>query len=235
MFAVEGNPVPAVTAKEMREVDRVATEDVGLHLLSMMENAGRAVAGTVREHAETEGPVTVLAGGGGNGGGGLVAARHLNNSNRTVRVVLDRPPNELSGVPARQLRVLRATDVAVSTTSPPPEGIAIDAVIGYGLRKAARGRAAELIERANEFRTLVSLDVPSGVDATSGDDPGPAVIPDRTVTLALPKTGLAGVSTGDLELADIGIPPSVFERAGISYEDPFGGRERVPVTVENGI
>jgi len=72
-----GRAVPAVTAAEMAEVDRVAVDEVGLRLLQMMENAGRTLAAQVR--ALADGPVTVLAGSGGNGGGGLAAARELAN------------------------------------------------------------------------------------------------------------------------------------------------------------
>lgn len=67
---------------------------------------------------------------------------------------------------------------------------------------------------------MVSLDVPSGIDATTGDELGIAVVPDRTLTLALPKTGLGHV-TGPLFLADIGIPASVYGRLDLGYETPF--------------
>jgi NAD(P)H-hydrate epimerase len=229
----------------MAEVDRVATEEVGLHLLSMMENAGRTLAVEVRERTPPGESITVFAGAGGNGGGGLVAAKHLANAGRDVRVVLDRDPDEYEGVPARQLGVLDATAVVVSTEIETSEsddepsisgGTAVDALVGYGLQSAARGRVAELIEATEAFERVVSLDVPSGLDATTGERPGVAVTPDAVVTLALPKPGLAAVhdregDPADLLLADIGIPAGVYDRAGIAYEDPFGGRDRVPLVV----
>ena len=67
---------------------------------------------------------------------------------------------------------------------------------------------------------VLSLDVPSGLDATTGEAPGPVVCPERTLTLALPKTGLWGLP-GELYLADIGIPPEVYQRLGLSFELPF--------------
>jgi NAD(P)H-hydrate epimerase len=67
----------------------------------------------------------------------------------------------------------------------------------------------------------VSLDVPSGIDATTGETMGEAVAPTRTVTLALPKTGL-DARTGELYLADISIPRTVYDRLDIEYEPPFG-------------
>ncbi|WP_247006077.1 NAD(P)H-hydrate epimerase [Halorientalis litorea] len=221
-FRTPGGDVPAVTAAEMREVDRVAVADVGVTLLQMMENAGRGLARAVRY--ATDGPVTVLAGNGGNGGGGLVCARHLANRGREVRVVTDRSPDELEGAAAHQHGILSAMDVPV-TVGPdavPASGPVVDALVGYGLTGPLGGTAAEMATALADDGPVVSLDVPSGVDATTGDAPGPHVRPDLTVTLALPKTGL----TPDqycLLLADIGLPAVVFRRAGIDYRNPFDG------------
>ena len=226
----DGRPVTAVTADEMRAVDRVAVEDVGLALLSMMENAGRNLAAETRDLLE--GPVAVLAGGGGNGGGGLACARHLANHGVAVRVALDRDPDELSGATATQWGTLAAMGVApVAEPAAAVEGaaLAVDAVLGYGLSGAPRGRAAELVGAIEGFDgPVLSLDVPSGVDATTGERPGVAVAPDRTLTLALPKTGLAAVE-GAVVLADIAIPAVVYERAGVAYDPPFEGRYRIPL------
>ena len=75
------------------------------------------------------------------------------------------------------------------------------------------------------------LDVQSGIDGDTGAAPGLAIRPAATVTLALPKTGLAFTDTGDLVLADIGIPKEVFRRAGIAYVSPFVGKYRVGLEV----
>lgn len=215
----DGRAVPAVTADEMREVDRIAVEEVGFSLLGMMENAGRHLAETVR--SLDRGPVTVYAGGGGNGGGGLAAARHLANRDATVDVVLDRDPADLDGAAADQLRVLRAMDVPIGVEPEREAALLVDALVGYGLTGELRGLAADLVASIEgRSAPVVSLDVPSGRDATTGETPGPAVEPDVTLTLALPKTGLEGLS-GRLLLADIGIPAVVFERAGIDYTSPF--------------
>jgi NAD(P)H-hydrate epimerase len=252
VFTADGERVPSVTAAEMTAVDRAATDEAGLHLLSMMENAGRNLARETVDRAPVDAPVVVFVGGGGNGGGGLVAARHLANAGRDVTVVTDRDPGAYDGVPARQLDVLSATDATVTTDDPDPTGshgatgdrgaagdrdatphpLAVDALVGYGLREAARGRAAELIEATADFDRVVSLDVPSGLDATTGERPGVAVAPDAVLTLALPKPGLGAVDA-DLRLADIGIPAGVYDRADVAYRDPFGGRYRVDLAVES--
>ncbi|MEF8774830.1 MAG: NAD(P)H-hydrate epimerase [Halobacteriales archaeon] len=227
-----GVRVPAVTADEMREVDRVAVEAFGLSLARMMENAGRTLARHVR--ALGDGPVRVVAGNGGNGGGGLVCARHLANRGRAVAVVLDRDPDALDGAAATQLGVLDAMGVPIrrgfDREGDALDGVVVDALVGYGLSGALRGRARTLVAATNRAPApVVSLDVPSGRDATSGDAPGPVVEPDRTVTLALPKTGLRGA--GDLFLADIGIPAGVFERAGLAYENPFADDDSTRLAV----
>lgn len=114
---------------------------------------------------------------------------------------------------------------SVEITSNPDQlesiGLIVDALIGYGLSDAPHGRPAELIDWSTTASApILSLDVPSGVNATSGDTPGVAVEPDRTLTLALPKTGLRTVS-GDLYLADIAIPEVVYRALEISYVSPF--------------
>ncbi|MCU4718100.1 NAD(P)H-hydrate epimerase [Halapricum hydrolyticum] len=220
-----GRSVTAVTADEMRDVDRDAVEDVGLQLLQMMENAGRILAWHVRDVRESD--VVVVAGNGGNGGGGLTCARHLANRDVPVRVVLDRPSEELSGAAAHQYHILDEMGVSVTSGVESLADVAerttiVDALIGYGLSGDVRPPADAYIDRMNGLSgPTVSLDVPSGIDATSGEPLGEAVSPARTVTLALPKTGLDALA-GKLYLADISIPRTVYERLGIEYEPPFG-------------
>lgn len=229
MFKTEsGLPVPAVTAEQMREIDRLASEEFGLGLLQMMENAGRSLA----EHALTmlegrHGGVSILAGPGGNGGGGLCGARHLSNRGVSVSVILDRDPQRLAGAALAQLGTLLSAGVTpVHLWSDVREAlrrseIVVDALIGYGLRGAPRGRTAELIEICNETAArVIALDLPSGLNATTGAAPGAVVRADRTLTLALPKTGLAH-RPGELYLGDVGIPPAVYARLGLAYEPPF--------------
>lgn len=223
----DGRPVTAVTATEMEEVDRVAVGEVGLQLLQMMENAGRILAWHVRDIRPDGAPVIIVVGNGGNGGGGMACARHLANRNIPVQLIVDRPPDDLSGIAATQYRILDEMDIPTTTTmeqlsSSESQPVVVDAIIGYGLDGEVRPPASGLIERVNELSgPIVSLDVPSGLDATTGDTLGVAVTPTRTVTLALPKTGLEAV-TGTLYLADISIPRTVYERLGIEYTRPFG-------------
>jgi len=221
-----GVPVPAVTASEMAEVDRVAVEDVGLSLLSMMENAGRNLARASRAVVgDRPRSALVVAGGGGNGGGGLAAARHLANQGVEGTVALDRERAALDGAPASQAAALDATDATVldadvdvvdrAVDAVLDVDLAVDALVGYGLDGPLAGTAGDLAQVVDQgAKRALSLDVPSGVRADAGDAPGRAVHPDATLTLALPKPGLVDVP-GDLLLGDIGIPAGVYDRAGV--------------------
>lgn len=226
----DGITVPAVTADQMREVDRIAVEEFGLGILQMMENAGRSLAGNVLDMlGAATGEVTILAGSGGNGGGGICCGRHLHNRGFRVWIVLDTEPKNLGLAASNQLHIVQAAGLQPVAGSEAEDAIrradiVVDALIGYGLRGAPLGRTAELIEWCNKLaRRVLALDVPSGMDATTGETPAAVVRAKRTLTLALPKSGLEHIK-GDLYLADIGIPPQVYERLGLAVEPPFGTR-----------
>ncbi len=231
-----GSP-PPVTAAQMREVDRVATEEFGLPLLSMMENAGRGLAVLVgRKLGSLSGRrVLCLAGKGGNGGGGLAACRHLANSGARVVAIAEEPSS--GSAPEIQRRILAAAGVAVagvedrSRIRPATFDVVLDAVIGYGLSGNPRGSAARLVDMANRGRLRIALDLPSGLDATTGVAYRPCVRAHATLTLALPKVGLLKAEAkryvGQLWLADIGIPPAVYRRLGIDVPVLF----RRPATI----
>lgn len=211
---VPSSALPWITADDMREVDRVMVEDLEIDLVRMMEGAGRCLAQVV-ERVHRPGTAVVLAGSGGNGGGGLVAARHLANHGVDVSIVLSRPPDGLTAVPRQQLAILERMGVRVVDALPVGTDLIVDALVGYSLLGAPRGRTAELIDAAADTgRPVVSLDVPSGLDATSGATPGDVVPASTTVTLAAPKTGLGERErhrcVGRLFLADISVPPSVY-------------------------
>lgn len=216
-----GLVVPAVTTEQMRELDRVAIEEVGPNLYQMMENAGRNLASMCVEmlgEAWATAPVVVLAGTGGNGGGGICAARHLANHGGQVTLVVS-DIDDLADVPAEQFALYRATDGRLAEArelGTIESALTVDAVLGYSLTGAPHGAAADLIGWMSQGDApVLALDIPSGVDATSGDSPGAHVRAATTMTLALPKTGLDVDAVGDLWVADIGIPRRVVERAGI--------------------
>lgn len=235
-----GVAVPAVTEAQMREIDRIAIEDTGPNLFQMMENAGRNLAlaaiGMLGDDWRAA-RVLVLAGSGGNGGGGICAARHLANRDVDVGVCLA-DAGSLGEVPSFQLTVFREAGGAVLESNRQNfagADIILDALVGYSLRGAPGGIIADLIGWANDHKaTVLSLDIPSGVESTTGDAPGRVIRPDRTLTLALPKTGLKEANAGEVILADIGIPAAVVRRMGLGYENPFDDRFMIPISPVGG-
>ena len=224
-----GRAVPALSSREMRELDRIAVEETGPTLLQMMENAGRSMAALVIRSVRAIYPsvrVLVLAGPGGNGGGGVCAARHLGSRVEVVEVCLATHEDRLSEATAVQLSLYRRTgrklvEVEELEGREAPD-VVIDALVGYGLRGPARGTAARLIEWANRSGALVlSLDLPSGLDPDTGRPAGVHIRADATLTLHLPKPGLASAAAGALFLADLGVPAGVTRKLGVEAP-PWG-------------
>jgi NAD(P)H-hydrate epimerase len=203
--------LPAVSEAQMREVDRLMIDDFHIDLLQMMENAGRNLA-ELSLRAFVPAGVLVLAGRGGNGGGGLVAARHLINRGVPVAVALSHDESSMAPVPRHQLDILARMDVTL-LDQPERADLVIDALIGYSLRGDPSGRTAELIDWANEQGgPVLSLDVPSGLDVTTGTPSSPCVSAAATMTIALPKLGLRHVQVGDLYVADISVPAALYRQ-----------------------
>ncbi len=228
---------PALTTAQMAEVDRLMVDEFGIALIQMMENAGRNLAELARRLSGGSAAgrrVAVICGTGNNGGGGMVAARHLHNWGATVRVALVGPPARLKDIPAHQWRILQTLALTGDDPDLPHADWVVDAVIGYGLMGNPRGDAADWIRRINEAgRPVLSLDAPSGLDATTGAPGRPCVRATATLTLALPKTGLLTSAgrpwVGDVWLADIGVPPEVYQRMGIEPGALFGSDTLVRV------
>ena len=237
---IGADDLPAVTADEMAEVDRLATEVFGISLLQMMEQAGSHLAelASLRLGGDLhDRRVLVAVGPGNNGGGGLVAARHLVNRGARARVVLARPARRLSEAGRHQLATLLEMGVSccmavydISDAEIDDElaraDLVIDAVLGYRGRGAPHDEVATLVQHiASAEGRILSLDLPSGVDPDSGDAAEPAIRAAATLTLALPKSGLlteAGRDRGgDLYLADIGLPAALYERLGLTVDTPF--------------
>ena len=218
---VEGG-LAYLTAVEMAEVDRSAIGEYGIDVLTLMENAGLGVAGVARMmlQGKVEGSdICCLVGKGNNGGDGLVAARHLHNWGARVVVAVGGDPGDLRDVPARQLDVVRRMGIPVAL---PPGGLGevdliVDALLGYGAKGNPREPAAGLIRRANASRVpILAVDIPSGLDATTGEVGDPCVAAKATVTFGFPKTGFLGSGArsvlGELYLADISLPAKIYAK-----------------------
>ena len=246
--------LPALSADQMRDVDRLMVERYGIQLPLMMENAGRNLAHLAKrilsideddEDVLQDRPIVVLAGRGNNGGGGLAAARHLLNWGAWVQIVMTHPPTELpSGAMRDQFSILQRMDAPLAWAEEgwelPPADLVVDALIGSGISGEPTGRTANLIQLANSsVAPILSLDAPSGLDLTSGHPYVPHVSANATMTLALPKLGLlkqeARAACGQFFLADIGVPPALYEFLNMEVPPLFSIDTVLPIQIQNGV
>lgn len=238
---------PSVTAKEMREIDRLMMEEMGIGLLQMMEHAGRNLSEVARILLGGElkdKRIVVLVGPGNNGGGGMVAARHLVNGGGSVAVVLAQDPTRLKEVPAHQHATLSRMGVRIGVFNAAeaeelaawmgPSDLVIDALLGYSLNGAPRGAIAWIIRQVNGVgHPILALDLPSGLHPDTGEVADPCIQAHATVTLALPKRGLlvptATPYVGRLWVGDIGVPSSLYRRVGLTVGPLFSRGPVIPV------
>jgi hydroxyethylthiazole kinase-like uncharacterized protein yjeF len=212
-------------AEEMRSIDRWAIEQCGVPSLELMERAGTGVARAV-ERLDGDAPAAVVCGKGNNGGDGLVAARLLRDAGRRVTVVCVAPPDEFAGDALVNLERLsgdppvrldgsswRGGENGGAGHAGALEGahVLVDALLGTGFQGVARGEVAAAIAAINEVGAqVVSVDVPSGVEASTGVVAGVAVRATTTVTFHAAKPGLwinpGKQHAGELDTIDIGIP-----------------------------
>jgi NAD(P)H-hydrate epimerase len=207
----------------MKALDRWAIRTIGIPSVCLMENAGRLVAEEVKRFLRRRKgrKVLVIAGTGNNGGDGLVAARHLLNAGLRVKILLAGTPGRMTLDEALNFRIakkLRIPATMAFRLSAPAllrefakADVIIDALFGTGLSRAVDGKYRTLIEVMNTSgRPVVAIDIPSGLDGTTGRMWGVAVKARMTVTLAHPKTGLfVGYGpryAGRVICVDIGIP-----------------------------
>lgn len=206
-----------VTARQMKAIDHRASTEFGIPPILLMENAGRAVAEEVLRSRPRR--VLVVCGGGNNGGDGCVTARHLTNRGVQCAVVsLQRPSTpdaalnfailEKMHVPlvwwgrlphVRWTSLLRYADVIV------------DAMLGTGVSRDLRPPYTTAIDTINRSgKPVISIDLPSGLHADTGQPMGACIRATRTVTLALPKRAFQHAAsrayTGTIVVADISIP-----------------------------
>jgi NAD(P)H-hydrate epimerase len=136
----------------------------------------------------------------------------------------------MAPVPRHQLDILARMDVTL-LDQPERADLVIDALIGYSLRGNPSGRTADLINWANQQgRPVLSLDVPSGLDAKTGTPSNPCVSAAATMTIALPKLGLRHVQVGDLYVADISVPAAVYRQLELHIPVLFRDDTLVKIT-----
>lgn len=208
-----------VTADEMREIDRVTSERFGVPSITLMENAGTAVAEFVLSQYPSTKRIGVICGKGNNGGDGFVAARKLHESGKEVSVTLLASGSELKGDAVEMFAKLPVAAIPVSSKGELNHGpagdvfnaeILIDAILGTGFRPPVSGLYAEAIAALNaSLATVVSVDIPSGADAdVMGAQTGAVARSDGIVTFTAPRPAhiFGMLTTGPIVVSPIGSP-----------------------------
>jgi NAD(P)H-hydrate epimerase len=223
-----------VTAELMQQLDRRAIEEAGIPGIVLMENAGRGIASEIlRSYPDIiSGRVAIIAGRGNNGGDGFVIARYLFNRGVAVKLFLVAAPEQVKGDAQVNLDIVTKmkiplTEITTSETWKEQSrelggySLLVDALFGTGLKSEITGLIREVISDLNCLRVpTVAVDLPSGLQANSGEVLGICVQADLTVTCGLPKWGLltypGATFTGRLKIVDIGIPSSFLAEEMIS-------------------
>lgn len=223
-----------VSAAEMRDIDRATSERFGVPSLTLMENAGSAVARFVLSEYPRARRVSVICGKGNNGGDGFVVARKLAEEGRLVRVLLLCAPEELRGDAAnmfqrlqivamvvREPAALDSADVAPSFDA----DLIIDAVLGTGFRPPITPLYQAAIAKMNASRApIVAVDIPSGADADSTKVPNGIIArADGIVTFTAPRPAhvFAQLTSGPTVIAPIGSPfEAITSQLGLHLSTP---------------
>jgi NAD(P)H-hydrate epimerase len=207
------------TAAQVRALDARAIEELGIPGHELMRRAATAAFASLRRRWPQARRIAVYCGPGNNGGDGFLLALLAREAGLSVEVFALTGASG-SGDAARAREACGQGGVAVQrweeTSTLPVADVHVDALYGTGLSRAPQTAAAQLIERINASGApVLALDVPSGLNADTGDCPGAAVRADLTVTFVAAKRGLhtgrAAACTGRIELATLGLPESLWQ------------------------
>jgi ADP-dependent NAD(P)H-hydrate dehydratase / NAD(P)H-hydrate epimerase len=221
-----------VSAEEMRAIDRATSERFGVPSLTLMENAGAAVADFVLSHYAAAERIVVFCGKGNNGGDGFVAARRLQERGKRVNVILLADPSDLLGDAAVMFGKLATGAVAVhsgeelkSERSLLQADLYVDAVLGTGFKPPVSGLYADAIAIMNASQVpVISVDIPSGADADAmSPQDGTTVRADAIVTFTAPRPAhvFSSLTKGPTVVADIGSPEEAIVSALKLYVTPI--------------
>lgn len=224
-----------VSNKEMREIESIAINSLGVPSICLMENAGRAVAEQANEYLahNNKKNVIILCGKGNNGGDGYVAARYLFNSGFDVKVFIIASMGTIIGDAKKNLDIIINMGIFVAEIMQKEQlkffeknvkdcDLIIDGLYGTGLDREITGIGKDLIEIVNRScKYIISIDIPSGINGDNGHVEGCAVKANKTITMQFMKKGIAvypGVDyAGDVIVADIGIPKNLIDSFNCKY------------------
>ncbi len=204
-----------VSSSEMQELDRRTIEDIGVPSIVLMENAGRGVSDIALEMlgGGARKKVAIFCGPGNNGGDGFVAARYLARRGIEVEVHIIGQKSKIKNDPKINLEILKKSGVEAEEILSPAKlhcDLIIDAIFGIGLKGEVKGAARDIIKDLNVYGIpILSADVPSGLDADTGEVLGEAVKAKKTATMQFAKKGFyinkGPEHAGDVVVVDVGI------------------------------
>lgn len=216
-----------VTAAEMRQIDQDTIEDIRIPGIVLMETAGSEIVRAIEHHYSTAKHIGIFVGKGNNGGDGLVIARQLAHAGRDVSIYLVSPADSFTGEARTNLDIARNLGLKIEEIQADFAfldtldcDLLIDAIFGTGLCGNVRDPISNIINVINNLSIpILSVDLPSGLDADTGHPLGTCIRADRTVTIGLPKRGLlvhpGAELAGELEIVDIGFPQQVIDAQNI--------------------
>lgn len=215
---------PLYSAEQLREIDRWAIEERGVPSLELMERAGEGLARVAAEIVPS-GQIAIVCGKGNNAGDGFVAARHLRSWGHDVAVLLTCDPTEFTGDALKNFERLEGNARPFTTTELGDASGVVDALLGTGTSGEPRGATGATIAAINASGLpVVAADIPSGVDASTGEAGELAVKAAVTTTFHAPKLGLyvtpGKYCTGRVEVIEIGIPSDAETGATVGLIDP---------------
>ncbi|MCJ7579343.1 MAG: NAD(P)H-hydrate dehydratase [Candidatus Aminicenantes bacterium] len=225
-----------LTSQQMRDIDRRAIEELGIIGPILMENAGIQIVQAMRQRLPDlkNEIITIVAGKGNNGGDGFVVARHLFNQGCRIKVLLLGRKTDLKGDAALNAHIAEKMGLPLFEITTEKQWVShkskllrstvvLDAIFGTGLSKPVQGLFKTVIESINKLEAfIIAVDIPSGLSSDAFEPIGPCVKADLTVTLAAPKVAHifppAENFVGELVVADISIPPFLFEEKSLKLD-----------------
>ncbi|MHA2225200.1 MAG: NAD(P)H-hydrate epimerase [Candidatus Hodarchaeales archaeon] len=222
--------LPGITKNQMIEVDRLMIEEKNVPVELMMEHAGTNLARLAIQVNTKLSKYQVIVGSGNNGGGGLVAARRLAAWGLDVEIFIPKSAEKLRNIP--KLQFDRAQKVGVKSFDGIPSvntksncnNMILDCYIGYSFQTRLDDVSDQVFAFLSANNNVISLDVPSGFDVTTGKNFG-GIIPMTTLTIAFMKQGLLNApkeSLEDLYIVDIGVPSDIYRyNLEIDWSQPF--------------
>jgi len=223
-----------VLNSDIRKIEENAFTKYGVASIAIMENAGSSVAYEIKESNLDTTCFLIVSGTGNNGGDGFVVARHLKNYGYNVTVFVIGNPKNIVGDARLNFDILKKIDIQIENISD-QNGIikfekmikkcpfVVDAIFGIGINKDIDGIHSSVIDRINSYsKFVISVDIPSGIDANNAHVYGNAVMANKTVSFTLPKVGNimfpGSIYSGNLAIKNVGIPIKAVNDENLKYQ-----------------